>query len=95
MTPEKLLQAISGTQFEKDLITPLQINDASSSRGMYQLIVQKATLKLYAKTGMKPNRFWKINDVKQYFGIKGTTQQMADILETYFEVLKNLKIEAE
>ena len=94
MTTETFLKAISGTQFANDLLSSMNINGATSSLGMYQLIVQKSAVKLYAKIGMKPNRHWKITDVKRYFGIKGTAQQMYEILETYFEFIKDKKIEA-
>ena len=67
------------TQFERDLIVPLSINGNSSCRGWYNLVVSIRDLGLW-KIGMKPNRHWKISDVKRYFGIKGNVDSCIDQL---------------
>jgi hypothetical protein len=59
------------TQFEKDLKQDLSVNGKASSKGMWNLIVSKRDLGLWSKMGMKPNRHWKVTDVKKYFGLKG------------------------
>lgn len=71
------------TQFELDLEKELQINGVKSSKGFYNLIVSIRDLKLY-QIGMKPHAYWKISDVKKYFGIKGTK-------ESILQQLKDLK----
>jgi hypothetical protein len=48
----------------------MNINGANSSKGFYNLVVSIRDMKLY-QIGMKPHRFWKITDVKNYFGVKG------------------------
>jgi hypothetical protein len=63
------------TQFEKDLKQDLYVNGKESSRGMWNLIVSKRDLGLW-KTGMKPNRHWKVTDVKKYFGLKGNKEKL-------------------
>ena len=65
------------TQFEKDLKQDLYVNGKESSRGMWNLIVSKRDLGLW-KMGMKPNRHWKVTDVKKYFGLKGNKEKLYD-----------------
>ena len=65
------------TQFEKDLKQDLYVNGKESSRGMWNLIVSRRDLGLW-KTGMKPNRHWKVTDVKKYFGLKGNKEKLYD-----------------
>ena len=64
------------TQFEKDLEQDLSVNGKASSRGMWNLIVSKRDLGLWSKIGMKPNRHWKVTDVKRYFGLKGNKHKI-------------------
>jgi|TARA_B110000444_G_C18811486_1_gene582825 hypothetical protein len=65
------------TQFEQDLEQDLSVNGKDSSKGMYNLIVSKRDLGLW-KMGMKPNRHWKVTDVKRYFGLKGNKEKLYD-----------------
>jgi hypothetical protein len=65
------------TQFEKDLKQDLYVNGKESSRGLWNLIVSKRDLGLW-KMGMKPNRHWKVTDVKKYFGLKGNKEKLYD-----------------
>ena len=64
------------TQFEKDLKQDLSVNGKASSKGMWNLIVSKRDLGLWSKMGMKPNRHWKVTDVKKYFGLKGNKHKI-------------------
>jgi hypothetical protein len=63
------------TQFEQDLEQDLSVNGSASSKGMWNLIVSKRDLGLW-KRGMKPNRHWKVTDVKRYFGLKGNKEKL-------------------
>ena len=63
------------TQFEKDLEQDLSVNEKASSKGMWNLIVSKRDLALWRR-GMKPNRHWKVTDVKKYFGLKGNKEKI-------------------
>ena len=65
------------TQFETDLKQDLSVNGKASSKGMWNLIVSKRDLGLW-KIGMKPNRHWKVTDVKKYFGLKGNKEKLYD-----------------
>lgn len=77
-------QIINGqSQFYADLIKETN----GTNRGYYNLILSIRDLKLY-EIGMKPNRHWKISDVKTYFGIKGDAKSMREYLEN---VLKSIK----
>jgi len=75
------------TQFELDLQKPLSINGAQSSKAFYNLILSIRDVKLF-QIGLKPHRFWKISDVKAYFGVKGSKeavlQQLNDLKAKHF-----------
>lgn len=55
------------TQFEIDLKKPMQ---GVQSKGIYNLLVTKRDINLYC-LGIIPNRHFKINDIKKYFGLNG------------------------
>jgi hypothetical protein len=76
---------LENTQFYADLSKALLLNNSNTSKGYYNLLVTIRDCKLYS-IGLKPNRNWKISDVKKYFGIKGNAQQ----LTTQLEEIKNL-----
>lgn len=67
------------TQFEQDLNNPLVINSVTSSKAFYNLVVSIRDMKLY-QIGMKPHRFWKVSDVKAYFGVKGNKETVLEQL---------------
>jgi len=46
----------------------------------WNLIVLRGQLKMYS-VGLKPNRHWKITDVKKYFGFKGNNDQLLGLVE--------------
>lgn len=73
---------IKDSQFYKDLT-----NSGDVNRGYLNLIISIRDIKLF-QLGLKPNRFWKIRDVKKYFGILGTAKQIQTQLE---EILTTLK----
>jgi hypothetical protein len=70
---------VMGSQFMKDCLAGMAINDGYMTRGWYNLIVSIRDLGLY-QNGMKPHRYWKISDVKNYFGIKGNKTAIYDQL---------------
>jgi hypothetical protein len=86
MNKEQFLKEIKGTQFEADFGKELNVNGAPTSKAYWNLILSIRDCKLYSK-GIKINRFWKINDVKTYFGVKGNAQVIAEKLEQYRGVL--------
>lgn len=76
------------TQFETDLNTSLTINSNETNKAYYNLIVSIRDMKLY-QIGMKPHRFWRISDVKNYFGVKGNKEavlsQLLILKDKYFQ----------
>ncbi len=43
---------------------------------------------MWCKFGMKPNRYWKVSDVKKYFGITGTRENLYDrFIEMYGDLI--------
>lgn len=74
---------------------PIEINEdckfledlqENQKMAMYNLITSKSAVKLYTK-GIKPNRHWKITDVKWYFGMNGNAETLHKKLETLFKVI--------
>tara|TARA_R100001244_G_C5072560_1_gene111757 strand:+ start:258 stop:509 length:252 start_codon:yes stop_codon:yes gene_type:complete len=54
--------------------------------GMYNLICSKRDLKLYCKS-IKPNRHFKISNVKEYFGMNGNREELSRKLDLLYQVL--------
>jgi len=67
-------------QFEKDLSTPLNYNGVDISRAYYNLVVSIRDVKLFC-VGLKPHRHWKLKHVKDYFGVKGSKENVLKQLE--------------
>ena len=71
------------SQFFQDLMDEskaININGNMVAKGYWNLVLSIRDCSMYAKVGMKPHRHWKITDVKKYFGIKGTAQQIHEQL---------------
>ena len=66
-------------QFLKDAKTNNQM-------AMYNLITSKSAVKLWTK-GIKPNRHWKITDVKNYFGMNGNAETLLEKLKVLHKVI--------
>ena len=64
------------------------LKDAETNQqmAMYNLITSKGAVKLWTK-GIKPNRHWKISDVKWYFGMTGNAEALLEKLDTLYKVL--------
>ena len=75
------------TQFELDLQKSISINGKQSSRAMYNLIISIRDVKLF-NAGLKPNRHWRLKDVKWYFGLKGNKEKVLQGLENIYGSFK-------
>ncbi len=67
-------------------IKDLQDTSSNVNLGMYNLICSKRDLRLYCR-GIKPNRHWKISDVKKYFGINGNKEELSKKLDLLYKIL--------
>lgn len=79
------------SQFFQDLMDEskaININGNMVAKGYWNLVLSIRDCSMYAKFGMKPNRHWKITDVKKYFGIKGTATQVHEQLVAIKEMLQ-------
>ena len=65
----------------------LQDAETNQQMAMYNLITSKGAVKLWTK-GIKPNRHWRITDVKNYFGMNGNAETLLTKLETLHEIIK-------
>tara|TARA_B110000285_G_scaffold226233_1_gene285655 strand:- start:64 stop:300 length:237 start_codon:yes stop_codon:yes gene_type:complete len=72
------------TKFELDWSKKMTINGMQSNMGYYNLIISIRDLKIW-KAGMRPNRHWKITDVKKYFGIAGNVDTLINRLTDFKE----------
>ena len=86
MNIETIANQIQETQFQKDLTTEMLINGNRSTRAYYNLVVSIRDVSLFSK-GIKPNRNWKLKDVKWYFGVKGGTDKVLEQLNGYKETI--------
>ena len=60
-------------------------NNATMAR--YNVIVVKGQLKLFSK-GIKPNRHFRLKDIKRYFGITGNTEALINKISVIDRVMK-------
>ncbi len=72
------------TKFELDWSKKMTINGMQSNMGYYNLIISIRDLKIW-KAGMRPNRHWRITDVKKYFGIAGNVDTLINRLTDFKE----------
>ena len=79
------IQINKNCQFLKDI--DLEPNYNGVSLGIYNLVNTKGALKLWVK-GIKPNRNFKLMDVKLYFGIDGNAKTLLYKLETISQIIK-------
>ena len=77
---EKTININGDCQFLKDLNNNRQM-------AMWNLITTKGAVKLWTK-GIKPNRHWKITDVKKYFGMNGNAEVLHKKLVKLHEILQ-------
>ena len=75
---------------------PIEINEDcrflkdlenNQQMAIYNLITSKGAVKLWTK-GIKPNRHWRITDVKNYFGMNGNAETLLTKLETLHKIIK-------
>ncbi len=76
------------TQFQADLSKPLNINGVQSCKAYYNLVISIRDVGMFSQIQMKPHRGWRITDVKNYFGVKGSSAkvltQLKDLKKEYF-----------
>lgn len=58
--------------------TTLNVNGSPMPTAIWNLIISKRDISNYVRLGMKPHRHWRVTDFKNYFGIKGTGQNLFD-----------------
>ena len=77
------------TRFYEDMTNPERVTSVNGKPmpiGYWNLIVSIRDCGLYSK-GIKPHRFWKISQVKEYFGVKGSAEKIHETLKTWQEYL--------
>ena len=80
-------------QFLKDL--EAQDNpDGASRMALYNLAVSVGQVKLFSK-GIKPNRHWRLKDVKNYFGLVGGTNKVLGQLEQLQAIINDINLSNE
>lgn len=86
MTIETIAKQVEGTQFQIDLDNEFSYNGKPMCRAYYNLVVSIRDVRLFQR-GLKPHRFWKLKDVKAYFGVKGGKEKVLEQLEAYRDTL--------
>jgi hypothetical protein len=61
---------------------------------IWNFICTKRDLTMWVQHGMKPNRHWKVTDVKKYFDIKGSGPVLMDnFMELFDHVMEAVKLD--
>ena len=89
-TPAQML-AVVQSPFAAQLGDNFSFNGGRMSRGMYNLMVTRRDMKMYARHNMKPHRFWKITDVKTYFGLSGGKDKVCQQIEELLAIMQSGK----
>jgi hypothetical protein len=76
------------TQYEQDKYAVINFNGKPMSRAYYNLCISVRDVSLFSK-GIKAHRFWRLKDVKRYFGVTGGTlkvlEQLQAMQKSYYE----------
>ena len=78
---EQKIEINADCQFMQDLN-----NNATMAR--YNVIVVKGQLQLFSK-GIKPNRHFRLKDIKRYFGITGNTETLITKINAIDKVIQD------
>ena len=81
MQNNKPIDIDGNCQFMQDLN-----NNATMAR--YNVIVVKGQLQLFSK-GIKPNRHFRLKDIKRYFGITGNTETLINKINAIDKVIQD------
>ena len=66
----------------------VQVNDREMPWAIWNFTICKGQLKMWTKHQIKADRNWKVTDVKKYFGIKGSGEElMNNFLDLYNHVM--------
>ena len=82
MLNNKPIDIDGNCQFMQDLN-----NNATIAR--YNVIVVKGQLQLFSK-GIKPNRHFRLKDIKRYFGITGNTEALINKIGAIDKVVQEV-----
>jgi|DEB0MinimDraft_6_1074348.scaffolds.fasta_scaffold13174_6 hypothetical protein len=78
-------------QLNDDDAPIINVNGHDMKQCMYNLLISRRDMNLYCKADMKPHRYWKIGDVKRYFGVKGGKEKLRDSLDHIYQELVERK----
>ena len=59
----------------------------NSTMARYNVIIVKGQLQLFSK-GIKPNRHFRLKDIKRYFGITGNTETLINKINAIDKVIQ-------
>ena len=80
-------------QFIRDLENQTNAQGATNL-ALYNLAVCVGQVKLFSK-GIKPNRHWRLKDVKNYFGLSGGTNKILAQLEQLQTIINDINLSNE
>ena len=76
-------------QFLKDLETPN--NFGGTTKALYNLAGCTGQVRLFSQ-GIKPTRYWRLKDVKNYFGLVGGTDKILSQLEQLQAIINDINL---
>ena len=81
MLNNKPIEINGNCQFIQDL-------NNNSTMARYNVIIVKGQLQLFSK-GIKPNRHYRLKDIKRYFGITGNTETLINKINAIDKVIQD------
>lgn len=80
-------QAVFWQQLHDEDRPTVSSNGGDMPLCLYNLAITRRDVQMYAKHNVKPHRAWKISQVKEYYGIKGNKQNIANQIEVLINEL--------
>ena len=71
-----------------------QSAQGAANLALYNLAVCVGQVKLFSK-GIKPSRYWRLKDVKNYFGLSGGTDKILAQLEQLQTIINDINLSNE
>lgn len=64
------------------------------AHGNWNLLLTRRDMDMFCSHGMRPNRHWRLTDVKRYFGVTGSKEKVRDQIHLLCDIFLPEKDEA-
>ena len=76
--------------YDEDKANIIGVNNGHMSRAHWNLLCSIRDVKLFC-AGIKPHRFWRLKDVKYYFGVTGGKEKVLEQLLKMYKEIEDVK----